>query len=149
MFTEDPSSAQDVPLASIVDLKQSDSCQGDLSVAEGRYVEVSPQSVWKWFSLAMMLLWQWLFWPGMATSMAVPPWRTAALPKEPTCCKKLRWENWVLLTESTEEIQALSIRTWRKMGFLAWIGRALIPLLLFCKNALSTVFYPGCWADYR
>ena len=36
LFTEDPSSAPDVPLASILDLKQSDSCQGDLSSVEGR-----------------------------------------------------------------------------------------------------------------
>ena len=35
LFTEDPRSAPNVPLADIVDLKQSDSCQGDLSV-EGR-----------------------------------------------------------------------------------------------------------------
>ena len=56
-FTEDPSSAPDVPLASILDLKQSDSCQGDLSSVEGRW---KSQTVWKRFSLAMMMmiLWQ-------------------------------------------------------------------------------------------
>merc|ERR1712212_1210938 len=43
-ISEDPSSAPDVPLASIVDLKQADSCQGDLSVAEGRYGYINGSS---------------------------------------------------------------------------------------------------------
>jgi len=42
-ISEDPSSAPDVPLANIVDLKQSDSCQGPLSV-EGRYGYINGSS---------------------------------------------------------------------------------------------------------